>query len=75
MTTIDYAASAAARPAFLGGLRTIFNAPGLMLKRRIVAAQTRNELARLSDKQLDDIGLTRWDIDAVSTDMAARTYL
>jgi len=75
MTTIDYAAPAAARPAFSTGLRAVFNAPALMLKRRLVAAQTRNELARLSDKQLDDIGLLRTDIATISTDMAARTYL
>lgn len=30
------------------------------------ARQTRNELARLTDRELDDIGLTRADIDRVA---------
>ena len=30
------------------------------------ARQTRNELAKLTDRELDDIGLTRGDIDRVA---------
>lgn len=30
------------------------------------ARQTRNELAKLTDRELDDIGLTRADIDRVA---------
>jgi uncharacterized protein YjiS (DUF1127 family) len=30
------------------------------------ARQTRNELAKLSDRELDDIGLSRGDIDRVA---------
>lgn len=33
---------------------------------RRAVAETRRELARLSDHELDDLGLTRWDIDRVS---------
>ncbi len=79
MTTIDYAArsGAPARRAFAlsDGLRTVFEAPALFIKRRFVAMQTHDELSRLSDKQLDDIGLIRAQIDTVSADMAARTRL
>jgi len=77
MTTIDYAATAPATSRASGrasrAARTLFNAPSLFLKRRFIALQTRNELAGLSDRQLDDIGLSRSDIDGVSRDMAART--
>lgn len=76
MTTIDYAARAAAiRPSFFDTARTVFEAPALFLKRRFVAANTRNELSRLSDAQLDDIGLIRANIDTISAEMAARTGL
>ena len=30
------------------------------------ARMTRNALARLSDRELEDIGLNRWDIDEIS---------
>jgi|GEM_PF-2572728 len=72
MTTIDYAARTATRPAFADLLRTVFNAPALFLKRRIIAARTRQQLSRLTDEQLDDIGLIRAQIDDISADMAAR---
>ncbi len=76
MTTIDYAArSGAARPAFLDMLRAVFDAPALFIKRHLVAARTRNALSRLSDQQLDDIGVLRGNIDTISADMASRTYL
>jgi len=72
MTTIDYAASApvSARPS--RGIRAVFNAPGLFLKRHFVALHTRNELSGLSDRQLDDIGLTRSNIDSISRETATR---
>lgn len=74
MTTIDYAArsAASARPAFFDGLRAVFNAPALFLKRQIVAAQTRSALSRLSDQQLEDIGLCRAEIEGVAAAMVAR---
>lgn len=77
MTTIDYAARSVApvRPAFFDALRAVFNAPALFLKRQVVAAQTRNALSRLSDQQLDDIGLCRAQIEGIATDIAARTTL
>jgi len=76
MTTIDYAArTVAARPSLFDTVRTVFEAPALFLKRRFVVANTRNELTRLSDAQLDDIGLIRSEIDAISAEMAARTIL
>ena len=76
MTTIDYTAPAAsARPAFFDAARAVFEAPTLFIKRRFIAARTRNELSQLSDQQLDDIGVVRADIDRISTDMAIRTYL
>jgi len=73
MTTIDYAASAPVSAIPSRGVRDVFNAPGLFLKRHFVALQTRNELSGLSDRQLDDIGLVRSNIDSVSREMAGRT--
>ncbi len=76
MTTIDYAArSAAVRPSFFDAARAVFDAPALFLKRRFVIANTRNELSRLSDAQLEDIGVIRVDIERISNEMAARTVL
>lgn len=76
MTTIDYAAqSATVRPSFFHAARAVFEAPALFLKRRFVVANTRNELSRLSDAQLDDIGLIRANIETISAEMAARTTL
>ena len=43
------------------------------VKRRIVAAQTADELSRLSDAQLDDIGVVRGRIPGLCRDMAVRT--
>lgn len=74
MTTVDYATPVAGSSGtVLRGARAVFNAPALFLKRRFVALQTRNELSGLSDRQLDDIGVTRGTIDDISREMAART--
>ena len=73
MTTIDYAARVShARPSLTGAFLAVFQAPGLFLKRRFVAAQTRSELYALSDRQLDDIGVERAEIQSISASMAAR---
>ncbi len=75
MTTIDYAARVShARPSMTSAFVALFQAPGLFLKRRFVAAQTRSELYALTDRQLDDIGVERAQIQSISTDMAARVY-
>ncbi len=36
------------------------------------AARTRRELMKLSDRELNDIGVTRYDIQAISTKSFAR---
>lgn len=35
-------------------------------ERRAAYRQTRRELSSLSDRELDDLGLSRWDIDRVA---------
>ncbi len=76
MTTIDYSAqTAAVRPSFFDSARAVFEAPALFLRRRFVAANTRNQLSRLTDAQLDDIGLIRSNIDTISAEMASRSLL
>ncbi|MEZ5911484.1 MAG: DUF1127 domain-containing protein [Paracoccaceae bacterium] len=46
-----------------GGLRSIFAALAAWNDARV----TRNALSRLSDRELDDIGLCRGDIDAIAS--------
>lgn len=66
MTTID-----STRPAPFGAIttyRTVQAVSGLFaaLAAWNLARQTRNALWNLSDRELDDIGLTRGDIEAIA---------
>ena len=57
MTTLATNTPAAA-PSFLSRMTAAF-------KTRRQKAMTRRELSALSDRDLDDIGITRGDIDAI----------
>lgn len=51
---------------FSNGLRAAWRAWRADSARREAYNQTRRELAMLSDRELDDLGLSRWDIDRVA---------
>lgn len=65
MATLDHTRSAGSDRAFGASLSSAVSA---VIGRVIAwndARVTRNALARLSDHELDDIGLTRGDIDSI----------
>lgn len=45
--------------------RNMITAFAEAVERRVVAKRTYEELSRLTDRELEDIGLTRWDINNV----------
>ena len=51
---------------FFGRFGAAFHQVISMLNAWNDARMTRNALARLSDRELEDIGLNRWDIDEIS---------
>lgn len=65
MTTYDNTQIAQGR----AGLFTSFAQTFARMMNRIAIQRTRDELHRLSDRELDDIGLSRSDIDRVLRDM------
>lgn len=65
MTTYDNTHIAKGR----AGLFTTFAQTFAAIMNRIAIQRTREELYRLNDRELDDIGLSRSDIDRVLRDM------
>lgn len=64
-----------ARPSFMETVSSAVRPALTMINRRIVALRTRSELSRLTDRQLDDIGVERAMIPELSMTMAERTCL
>ena len=52
------------------GVVALFRDLSEAVARRSAFARTRDELSRLSDRELDDLGLTRWDIERVARESA-----
>lgn len=48
--------------------RNMITAFAEAIERRVVAKRTYEELSRLTDRELEDIGLTRWDINNVAAE-------
>lgn len=64
MTYMTHTTDATA--GLLSTLRTAFAAIALGFARRAAYAKTRRELEALSDHELQDIGITRFDIDSLA---------
>ena len=69
MTTLR---QTAARPLSLS-LETLLRDAADRLRAHRVYARTRAELSRLTDRDLDDLGILRGDIDAVAREAAEMT--
>jgi uncharacterized protein YjiS (DUF1127 family) len=52
------------------GVVVLFRDLAEAFAKRRAFARTRDELSQLSDRDLDDLGLTRWDIDRVARQAA-----
>jgi uncharacterized protein YjiS (DUF1127 family) len=61
MTTIAHTFGRAHSP--FAGLIALFRAWRTEARKRAAYRETRDRLSELSDRELDDLGLTRWDID------------
>jgi uncharacterized protein YjiS (DUF1127 family) len=61
MTTIAHTYSQDRAP--FAGLLALFRAWREEARKRAAYRETRDRLSELSDRELDDLGLTRWDID------------
>lgn len=75
MATIDHTSFATyGRPSFFETVSSAGRFALTAVTRRVVASRTRNELYRLTDRQLADIGVERASIDTLSIRMAANAY-
>lgn len=52
--------------SFADGVVALLREWAEAVARRTAYARTRDELSMLTDRELDDLGLTRWDIDRVA---------
>ena len=51
---------------FADGVVALFREWSDALARRAAYHRTRSELSGLTDRELDDLGLSRWDIDRIA---------
>ncbi len=65
MTVIDNTRASHSAPAFFGHIGQSIVAAFAMLSTWNDARMTRNSLSKLSDRQLEDIGMCRGDIDVM----------
>ena len=66
MTTLAQSRAHAHRGSVLEELRSAFAAWRADASKRAAYRETRRQLMQLTDRELDDLGVARWDIDSVA---------